>query len=142
MAKDMPKNHNRPDMTDDHAGKWQLLNLWRPLKTIRKHPLAVSDSTTIPYTDQHLVQYERVVKAEDKEMKIEVENCFTGASKDGSHQFYYMHEQRPDEVLIFKTADSDDQPKAGAVTHTSFEVPGTEDMPTRESIEIRLMVVY
>lgn len=124
------------------AGKWQLLNVWRPLKTVHKNPLAVADATTVPYSDQYLLSYDRVYMAEGEEKKTRVESPFTMAPKDSDHHFYYMHHQQPDEPLIFKTADSDETATAGAVTHTSFEVPGTEELPTRESIEIRLLAVY
>lgn len=120
-------------------GKWQLLNIWRPLKIVRKHPLAVSDARTVPYSDQHILSYERAVTIDGVEKTIPVETAFTRANE--GHQFYYMHEQQPNEVLVFKTADSDEN-AVGAVTHTAFEVPGTEDFPTRESIEMRLLVVY
>ena len=124
------------------AGKWQLLNVWRPLKTIRKHPLAVADSSTVPYSDQYMLSYERIITFDGKEVKLNVTTPFTMASKDNSHRFYYMYEQRPDEVVIFKTGDSDENATAGPATHTSFEEPGKEHLPTRESIEMRLLVIY
>jgi hypothetical protein len=120
-------------------GKWQLLNVWRPLKTIRRDPLAVSDSNTIPYSDQHIVTHERKYTMDGEEKVIKVQSPFT--RKNDGHQFYYMHEQQPHDVLIFKTADSDDT-AVGAATHTSFTVPGTENLPTRESIEMRVLVTY
>lgn len=124
------------------AGKWQLLNIWRPLKKIQKHPLAVADASTVPFSDQYLLTYERAFKFDGKEVKLNVQTPFTKASKEDKHRFYYMHEQRPDELLIFKSGESDENARAGAVTHTSFELPGTDHLPTRESIEMRLLVVY
>jgi hypothetical protein len=140
VVKNQLKLHKKEDTIPEVlAGKWQLLNVWRPLQTIRKHPLAVSDARTVPYSDQHLLSYERTYMQEGEEKKMKVTSPFTKAN-DG-HRFYYMHEQQPSDLLIFKTADSDEE-AVGAVTHTSFEIPGTEHLPPRESIEIRLLAVY
>ena len=142
LVKNQLKLHNKEDMTSEVlAGKWQLLNVWRPLKTVQKTPLVVADPATVPYSDQYVFSYDRVYFKDGEEMKMRVESPYTRASKDGSHQFYYMYAQRPDEVLIFKTAESDET-AVGAVPHTSFREPGTEHFPTRESLEMRLLVVY
>lgn len=138
---------NKADQVDTVlAGKWQLLNVWRPLKTIHRSPLAVADSTTIPRSDQIDLKYERKFIVGGEERKLDVENNFTMApSNEGEgkkHQFYYMYEQKPDEVVIFKTGESDESLAAGPVTHTAFEVPGTEHLPTRENIEVRVLAVY
>ena len=120
------------------AGHWQLINVWRPLKTVHKNPLAVTDSSTVPWSDQHLLSYKRPTPVGE----MTVENCFTKASETDGHKWYYLNEQRVDEVVLFKIFDSDQNAKTGGVTHTSFMDPEKEGMPTRESIEMRCIVVY
>ena len=66
-----------------------------------------------------------------------------GQSDDESkHKWYYMHEQKPDEMLLFKIFDSDENAKAKGIAHSSVVVEGTEDLPPRQSIEIRAFVCF
>ena len=118
---------------------WQLVNLWRPLKTVHKNPLAVADSSTVPISDQHIIAYERSLPTGQV---YSVENYFTKGTNADKHQWYYLSQQKPEEVLVFKIYDSDEKAKAPGSTHTSFLDPRTEDMPTRESIELRCVLAY
>lgn len=59
-------------------------------------------------------------------------------------QWYYLRDQMPDEVIIFKNADSAEP--AGAtpgVPHAAFDNPLKTDADfRRESIEMRILVVW
>ena len=69
----------------------------------------------------------------------------TGIMKygNGSHRWCYLHEQRPDEVVVFKQFDSlRRNGQAWRCAHTSFRIPGTEYLPPRQSIELRAFVFY
>ncbi len=81
--------------------------------------------------------------------KKDVETYWVGSGlKDGqkdddlNHKWYYMHEQRPDEMLVFKTYDSDETAKANGVAHSAVVVEGTGDFPPSQSIEIRAFVCF
>jgi hypothetical protein len=47
-----------------------------------------------------------------------------------------------EEVLIFKHFDTKTDIPAWRCAHTSIEIPGTENLPPRESIEVRALVGY
>jgi hypothetical protein len=117
-------------------GRWQALNLWRPIKTVLRDPLAISDATSVPMSDQY------TFTSSAQPGKLPVRILFTRAGEHSMHRWYYLKEQRPDELLIFKTFDSDENARTRMVTHTSFVDPKAEHMPTRESIEIRCIAVY
>jgi len=115
--------------------RWQIINAWRPLKTIQKDPLAVADSTTVP--DSDLLPLKRIYSDEK-----EGENCVVKADGFLQHRWYYINQQQPDEVLIFKQHDSDLKAKTRGTPHSSFLYPGTEHLANRESIEVRAIVYY
>jgi hypothetical protein len=59
------------------------------------------------------------------------------------HRWCWWSGMREDEILVFKIFDSARE-RAGAwrCAHTSAVLPGTEDEPPRESVEIRALVGY
>ena len=124
------------------AGRWQVVNLWRPLATIKKDPLAVADFSFIAESDLAPFMYDR---GEAKN----IESYWVNSGlKDGQrdeelrHKWFYMHEQTPDEVLLFTNYDSDAEAKGKGVPHTAVLVQGTEGLPARQSIEMRACVCY
>lgn len=135
-APDMLKE-KYPDKAEEiMQRRWQVLNLWRPIKTVYRDPLAISDATTVPESDLATCSYQA------EEGKATVKVLFTKGGRQGMHRWYYLNEQRPEELLVFKTYDSDEGAKVRMVPHTSFAALGAEGMPTRESIEMRCFVVY
>lgn len=141
VLKGQLEKHNKSDEIESAlAGRWGLLNIWKPLKVVQKNPLAVTDGATFPTEDLFDLKYELSFAGGGGSKKVET--AFGKAPSANAHDWYYLYEQQPNEVLVFKTADSDEQTAARAVTHSSFVAPGTEDMPTRESIELRCLVVY
>ena len=59
-----------------------------------------------------------------------------------SHRWYYLREQTPAEVMLFKISESKMDGRARAVPHSAFVHPEFEAEAPRESIEIRAMVFY
>jgi hypothetical protein len=48
-----------------------------------------------------------------------------------------------EEALVFKMFESDrDAGMAWRCAHSSVAIPGTENLPARESIEVRVLVFY
>lgn len=74
--------------------------------------------------------------------KKEGENCAVKADEIAQHKWYYLYEQQPDELLLFKQHDSDPNAKTRGVPHSSFPYPGTEHLENRLSIEVRAIVCY
>ncbi|RDW56970.1 hypothetical protein BP5796_13037 [Coleophoma crateriformis] len=119
------------------AGRWKIVNAWKPVKTVERDPLAVAD--LIPDEDLLAIQRFRA------DGSISEERYMVKAASPGKeeHSWYFAPEQRPDELLLFNQySDKADRGIADRVAHAAFVLPGTEDKPTRESIEVRALVVY
>lgn len=108
------------------------INVWRPLKTVQRDPLAVCDWATLNWQEDRITN--RMVLPH-------------GWHELGKYAFresqgwYYLSEQQPQEALIFTQFDSEsEQAEEGGMTlpHTAFVVPDTETLPARESIEIKM----
>ncbi|PWY87398.1 7alpha-cephem-methoxylase P8 chain related protein [Aspergillus heteromorphus CBS 117.55] len=113
-------------------GRYQIINVWRPIKTIHKDPLAVADAHSVPDSDllpTKLIYPDR-----------EGETCSVKANPDV--KWYYRHKQSPDLVTLIKCFDSKTDGRARRVPHSAFVVPGTEGEPGRESIEVRTLVFH
>ena len=105
----------------------------------------VADSKS--FATEDLVSFEYRVPNADGEFLTEASLLRAGDVK--RQKWYWLPEQTPDEVLVIKLADSESgaigKPGgsvAGSTPHGSPLLPGTEDKPTRESIEVRVIAVW
>ncbi|KAI6085773.1 hypothetical protein F4821DRAFT_279102 [Hypoxylon rubiginosum] len=112
--------------------RYQIINLWRPIKPILKDPLAVADATSI--SDSDLVAASIIYPADRDETWT--------IKPSASHRWYFKYAQRPDEVLLIKCFDSDEGVPARRAPHTAFENAEEKDGESRESIETRALVFY
>ncbi len=107
-------------------------NTWQPFDhQVQKNPLAVIDWQSLPFDD--VIDY-----------------YFTGRGSDSlaaapvygpDHRFCYFRLMETTEVLVTKQLDY--RPgRAVYCPHTSFDVPGSDDMLPRRSIETRLVAVF
>ncbi|PVI00974.1 hypothetical protein DM02DRAFT_706601 [Periconia macrospinosa] len=120
----------------DTCSRFCFLNVWRPLKTIKKDPLAVADATTVPDSDYQ-------VRARKFRSGIKSANyVMSHGNKDEQHRWYYMYEMQPDEIVIFKGYDTKQDFPGWRCPHTAFVLPGTENSPPRESIECRIVCFW
>jgi hypothetical protein len=135
---------NCPDLLGDgpqlaefmKAGRrWQIIGAWRPLKTVERNPLAMLDAQTVPSAD-----FIRAPRDYGGRLgAISILKHGNGAE----HKWYYLPEQKPDEVWLFKHFDSlKEDGIARQCAHTALELPGTNDLPPRESVEFRAMVFH
>lgn len=112
------------------SGRQILVNLWRPLRTVQKDPLAVVDGSTVRRANLH------PVKLLASRAHARNPHGFN-VSHDPAQRWYYLSQMRPDEVLAFKQIDT----QADAVqwaAHTAFSDPGSvPDAEERQSVEIR-----
>lgn len=115
-------------------GRYQIINAWRPIRTIRKDPLAVADANSV--SDDDLVPVKLIYP--DREG----ETCSVKKWKEGDngHKWYYLNEQTPEEVLLIKCFDSKSDGRARRVPHTSFIDEEREGDEARQSIEVRALV--
>ncbi|KAJ4411334.1 hypothetical protein N0V82_009023 [Gnomoniopsis sp. IMI 355080] len=109
-------------------GRMVLINVWRPLKTIKRDPLAVCDWASVkPETDM-------------VPLRFVVPDSWSELAKwrsSEAHKWYYMSAQTPEEPLLFMQWDSEDSTGKN-VAHTAFVDGEYADGPARESIEIKM----
>jgi hypothetical protein len=119
-------------------GRFQIINVWRPIKTIFKDPFAVLDATTV--LEDELVNVQVIYPSYQFE-SVNVRQPLEGR-KDGGHKWYYMSKQTPEDVLAFKIFDSKTDGRARRVPHSSFTDEEFEKMDARQSIEVRALVFH
>lgn len=108
--------------------RWCMLNAWRPLRTVKRDPLAVADKASVGL-DDHLT-------VPQPERGPDVNSWFL--QKRSGHRWWYMEEQTPEDLLLFLQYDSDGGP---VVPHTALSLPKSSG-EARESIEVRMVVVF
>jgi hypothetical protein len=115
-------------------GRFQIINLWRPLvNLVQNFPLVFCDARTIETAD--IVPTERRSPTHIGEILL--------ATFNPRHRWYYFSNMTGDEVLAFKTFDSENPGQNPGSIHTSICIPDAPpDAPPRESIETRAFVFY
>ncbi|KAL2867369.1 putative methionine permease [Aspergillus lucknowensis] len=113
-------------------GRYQIINVWRPIKTIYKDPLAVADAHSVPDSDLvpiKLIYPDRVGET----LSVRANPAF---------RWYYRYGQTPGQVMLIKCFDSKTDGRARRVPHSAFVNPETEGAEPRESIEVRALVFH
>ena len=127
--------HHLRDIIKDPAevdellrGRVYIINVWRPLRTIDKDPLAVCDWTSVdPKKDW--IAYRITHGGGWNELGQQ-----TFSDK---HRWYYLGKQKPSEPLVFKQYDSKDETGC-TLAHSAFVDSEYVNCPPRESIEIKM----
>ena len=111
-----------------------FLNVWKPIhNTVRERPLAMCDVTSSPPSDffKLYLRY-RERDGENYVMK-----------HNEKHKWWYFPEMTPEQVILLKTYESEEDGRARFVGHTAFEDPTSPaDAPVRESVEIRTICFF
>jgi hypothetical protein len=113
-------------------GRYQIINVWRPIRTILKDPLAVADAHTVP--DSDLVPIKLIYPDREGETY--------GVRPNRDTKWYYRYGQTPDLVTLIKCFDSKTDGRARRVPHSAFVNPETVNELPRESIEVRALVFH
>jgi len=113
-------------------GRYVLMNLWRPISTVYRTPLALCDASTVLEADLN-----------DSEVRGGLDDPNRpplygfNLSYSPRHRWYYAPHMEPAEILAFKLFDSD-RSRVQLTGHTAFDDPNAApDAPPRESIEVR-----
>lgn len=121
----------------DTSSRFAVLGLWRPLKTVRRDPLAVCDATSAPDSDYQvrLREFSRTgIKSANYVM--------SHGREEEQHMWYYMSDMQPDEMVIFKGYDTKQDQPGWRCPHTAFRLPGSEEELPRQSIEARVVCFW
>lgn len=121
-----------PDEAEELLRKrYQIINVWRPIATIRKDPIAVADARSVP--DGDLVEADMT------------ENDFPGKQwvvrHNARHRWHYKYGMTPEDVLLIKCFDSRTDVARRAL-HSAFEDVEHRDDVSRQSIEVRCIIFY
>lgn len=113
-------------------GRYQIINVWRPISTILKDPLAIADANTVQESD--LVPIKLIYPNREGETY--------SVKPNPNIKWYYRYAQTPDLVTFIKCFDSKTDGRARRAPHTAFTNPETEHEARRESIEVRALVFH
>ncbi|KAI1421995.1 methyltransferase [Xylaria sp. FL1777] len=116
-------------------GRAQIINVWRPIHgTVADWPLAVMDYRSLKDSEVH------ATSIFSQEFDIQGSTVSINYGKD--QQWYYLDQQRTDEVTFIKIWDSKDG-VAKMCPHCAFLHPqAPANGPLRESVEVRCLVFY
>jgi hypothetical protein len=122
----------------DEFPRWAMYNVWRPITAPpQDFPLAVCDARTIDPADEVTVTAVTAMRGIG-----EVRFATSGYLPNPRHRWCWFSDMTPDEVLVFKTHDTDPA-RAHRVAHTAFTDPSCpEGTPTRASVEIRALALF
>ncbi|KAF2753096.1 hypothetical protein EJ05DRAFT_490317 [Pseudovirgaria hyperparasitica] len=128
--------------------RFQVITVWRPLRVpVRDWPLAICDASTVDQND--FVDTDVIYPSYIAENRM--------LHYNSEQQWYWLPDQKKDEVLVFKAIDTDDAISSRMVMlptrnmntdivacpHGAFQLTGRADnSQPRESIDIRLLVMY
>jgi hypothetical protein len=127
--------------------RWAMFSIWRPLKPVKRDPLALSDVSVFPSEDY--LPFNILFPSGDgtggDEMKTHREMGYLAYGSD-THKWHWISNQQPDEVLVIQFFDSEAEKvgpgPAGGVIHSSVTLEGTEGEEARESLEVRCTVMW
>jgi hypothetical protein len=116
-----------------------VYNLWRRFDEDGVDtPFAVCDKRSV--SDKELIPTDLFNYLPDQPNALTVEIC--QSSHSDLHKWYFYPEMNRDEVLMFKTYDSEEKPFIPTL-HSAFDHPDTpEGASPRESIEVRAVCFF
>lgn len=120
---------------------FSIVNIWRPIKPIQRDPLALMDARSIQ--DDELITVPCSYISPTGGGSVDSEMYKISPQRAAEHQWWYVSNMQPDEILVFKQFDSRSG-VSGRVPHSSFvdEAVEGKGLPPRESIEIRAKVWF
>ncbi len=113
--------------------RFAVINVWRPIAgPVQESPLAVCDAQSMAQQDfvKHVLRYR------DRDGEV------YSVAYNPNHRWYYIPNQKKEEVLLLKCYDSDEH-RSRFTAHSAFEDPTSpHDAAPRESIEVRTLVFF
>ena len=113
--------------------RFAVINVWRPIAgPVQESPLAVCDAQSMVQEDfvKHVLRYR------DRDGEV------YSVAYNPNHRWYYIPNQKKEEVLLLKCYDSDEH-RSRFTAHSAFEDPTSpHDAAPRESVEVRTLVFF
>lgn len=117
--------------------RWAIYNLWRVVTPPpQSMPLAVCDASSIAAADEEETTV--IMAYPDRE---HVATQTTLYRPNPAHRWFYFGDMEPDEVLVFKSHDSDPA-RARRVPHCAFVDERCPPGGARVSVETRVLAVF
>lgn len=113
-------------------GRYQIINVWRPIKPILRDPLAVADAKFVLDTD--LVPIKLIYPDREGET--------LSVRANPGIWWFYRYSQGPGLVTLIKCFDSMKDGRARRVPHSAFVNEGMEGEVGRESIEVGALIFH
>ena len=126
------------DLDLSRYSRYSMLNVWRTFSPPpQDFPLAVCDAQSISPGDEVTV-----TAITEERHAGEIIHDTTGYVYNPDHRWYYFPDMTIDEVIVFKSHDSDPT-RAPRVAHTAFTDPTCPPgVPTRASVEMRALLLF
>lgn len=117
--------------------RWAIYNLWRVLTPPpQSMPLALCDASSIREADE--IESTVIMAYPDRESVATQTTLYRPAEH---HRWYYFSDMTPDELLVFKSHDSD-RARARRVPHSAFVDERCREGGQRVSVETRVLGVF
>lgn len=110
-----------------------LVNVWRPIEPVESAPLAICDAASVSRQDLVFgpIGGNSAAGVPDA--------AGWNLAHNPAHRWRYLPRMRPEEVLVFKLCDTDQQ-RVQWTAHTAFDDPTSPaDAAPRRSIELRTL---
>lgn len=133
---------------EDNGGepkRYAAYSVWRPIKPVKRDPLAVADWRTTDVKTLQPVEYRATSGVLDSGEYMLEQLTQTPNAKNSAQRWYCKPNQTPDDVLILKFADTaaeKDPNIAAGCAHCSPYVHGTSEAEPRMSVEARVIAFW
>ncbi|OAG09721.1 uncharacterized protein CC84DRAFT_1235569 [Paraphaeosphaeria sporulosa] len=127
------------------AKRYAAYSVWRPLKPVKRDPLAVADWRTTEKDTLQPIEYRATSNVVDKGEYMLEQYTQTPEAKNTGQKWYCMTKQTPEDVLILKFADtaSEKDPKISQYcAHCSPMLPNVDNEEPRMSVEARVIAFW
>lgn len=116
----------------DKVQRYAIVSVWRAMRPVSAWPLALADARSVGEAD--------LIPVQRRYPHARGETGFVAYRP--AHRWFTFPLMRPDEALLFKLFDSSSD-VARWTPHSAFRGPAASvSAPARESVEVRVLVVY
>lgn len=125
--------------------RYAAYSVWRPIKPVKRDPLAVADWRTTDPKTLYPIEYRATSNVLDSGEYMLEQLTQLPEAKESGQKWYCKPNQSPDDVLILKFADTASEHNAkiaAGCAHCSPVVHGTDGEEPRMSVEARVMAFW